>query len=159
MADQFVAGYGYGLGNKRDDAITLITPSMLVTADTERFRVSLSYAPTGVIYAENTDYSQFRQQGYGSVITTAVPDLFYIDTRGSVSQNPVYGGIGALNTDILPPEPSARRRARFRSRPIWRTSFGGTGTGQAGVSYIYSATDAPGYLNSNSAAVPVALPL
>ena len=33
-----------------------------------------------------------------------------------------------------------------------------SGTAQAGVSYIYSATDAPGYLNADSVAVPVALP-
>ena len=155
-ADQF-AGYGYGLGNKRDDAITLITPSIIVLGDTERFRVNLNYAPTGVIYAENSDYSQFRQQFYGSVLGIAVPDLFYIDTRGSISQNPIYGGTGLLNTDTLPPS-QRETTSQISVSPYLSHTFGGTGTAQAGVSYIYSATDAPGYLNSDSAVVPVALP-
>ncbi len=155
-ANQF-AGYGYGLGGTRDDAITQITPSILIVGNTERFRVNLNYAPTGVIYAENSDYSQFRQQFYGSVQTTAVPDLFYIDTRGSVSQNPVYGGTGLLNTDLLPPS-QRETLSEISVSPYLSHSFGGTGTAQAGVSYIYSATDAPGYLNSDSAVVPVALP-
>jgi uncharacterized protein (PEP-CTERM system associated) len=155
-ADQF-AGYGYGLSNKRDDAITLITPSIVIIGDTDRFRVNLNYAPTGVIYAENSDYSQFRQQFSGSILTTAVPDLFYIDTRGSISQNPVYGGTGLLNTDTLPPS-QRETSSQISVSPYLAHSFGGTGTAEAGLSYIYSGTDAPGYLNSNSAVVPVALP-
>ena len=63
-ANQFT-GYGYGLGNRRDDAITLITPAIGIVGDTERVRVNLNYSPTGLIYAVNTGYSQYRQQGNG----------------------------------------------------------------------------------------------
>ncbi len=154
--DQF-GGFNFGVNRRHDDAITLITPSLLVLGNGERFRVNLNYAPTGEIYAVDTDYSQFRQQFYGSVLGIAVPDLFYVDTRGSVSQNPVYGGTNALSTDLLPPS-QRETQSELSISPYLSHTFGGIGTAEAGVGYIYSATDAPNYLNDQTQGLPLALP-
>ena len=155
-ANQF-GGYNYGLNHTRDDAVTQITPQILVVGNGERFQVNLDYAPTGVIYAVNPEESQFRQTGSGSVLAVAVPDLAFIDLRGSVSQTPVYGGVGAINTGLLPPS-QRETQSDLSATPYLTHSFGGTGTVQAGVGYIYSATDAPDYLNNTGAAVPLPLP-
>jgi uncharacterized protein (PEP-CTERM system associated) len=154
--DQF-GGYNSGVGRRGDDAITLITPSILVVGTTERFRVNLDYQPTGMIYAVNPDYSQFRQQFYGSVQATGVPDLFYADARASVSQIPVYGGLNSVSTDLLPPS-QRETQSNLSISPYLAHSFGGTGTGEAGIGYIYSGTDAPNYLNADNPELPLPLP-
>ena len=154
--DQF-GGYNFGVNKRHDDAVTLITPEINISGVTERLRVNIDYQPSGVIYASNTDFSQFRQQFNGSVQATGVPDLFYVDMRGSVSQNPVFGGLNAVSTDLLPPS-QRETQSNLSATPYLVHSFGGTGTAQAGVGYIYSSTDAPSYLNGSGAAVPLALP-
>ena len=154
--DQF-GGYNFGVGHRRDDAITLITPQIVVTGKTERVQVNLNYAPTGTIYAVDSDFSQFRQQFDGDVLATALPGLVYVDLRGSVSQVPVFGGIGVVNTDLLPPS-QRQTQSNLSATPYLVHSFGGTGTFQTGVGYIYSATEAPDFLNNTGAQVPLALP-
>jgi uncharacterized protein (PEP-CTERM system associated) len=153
--DQF-GGYDFGVGHRRDDAITLITPQIVVTGKTERVQVNLNYAPTGTIYAVDSDFSQFRQQFDGDILATALPGLVYVDFRGSVSQVPVFGGIGVVNTDLLPPS-QRQTQSNLSVTPYLVHSFGGTGTFQTGVGYIYSATEAPDFLN-NTTDLPVALP-
>jgi uncharacterized protein (PEP-CTERM system associated) len=150
-------GYNFGTQHHSDDAITQITPQVIVLGNTQRFQVNLNYAPTGVIYANNTDFSQFRQQFSGDVLATAMPGLVYFDLRGSVSQQPVFGGIGVVNTDILPPS-QRETQSNLSASPYLVHSFGGTGTLQTGIGYIYSATDAPDFLNGGTAPVPLALP-
>jgi uncharacterized protein (PEP-CTERM system associated) len=126
--------------------VTMIQPQIAITDNTERVQVSLFYAPTGQIYAENSNYDQFRQQFNGDILGTVLPGLIYTDLRGSVSQAPVFGSLGGINTNVLPP---AQREtvSNVSFSPYLVRSFGGTGTFQAGLGYVYSATDAPAYLN------------
>ncbi len=139
-----------------DDAITQIQPGIIVTGNTERIKVNLNYAPTGVIYAVNPDYSQFRQQFDGNVLGTAIPGLAYIDLRGSVSQQPTFGGVGTVNTGLLPPS-QRQTQSDVSLTPYLVHAFGGAGTAQAGVGYIYSATDAPDFAGLNNVPVRAAL--
>jgi uncharacterized protein (PEP-CTERM system associated) len=136
--------------------VTMIQPQIAITDNTERVQVNLFYAPTGEIYAENSNYDQFRQQFNGGILGTVLPGLIYADLRGSVFQAPVFGSLGTINTNVLPP---AQREtiSNVSFSPYLVQSFGGTGTLQAGVGYVYSATDAPAYLNqvqNNSIGIP-----
>jgi uncharacterized protein (PEP-CTERM system associated) len=155
-ADTF-GGFEIGGTQHRDDAITLIQPSLLVIGNTQLVQVNLNYAPSGVIYAQNTDYSQFRQQFNGDILATAIPGLLYVDTRGSISQTPVFGGVGVVNTDLLPPS-QRETNSTISVSPYLVKTFGGIGTLETGLGYIYTATDAPDFLTPGEAAIPSALP-
>jgi uncharacterized protein (PEP-CTERM system associated) len=154
--DNQFGGFTIGQNHRSDDAVTQITPTIVVLGNGERFQVNLDYAPTGVIYAVNPEESQFRQAFSGDALAVAVPDLAYLDLRGNVSQNPIYGGVGAINTGLLPPS-QRETLSNVSATPYLTHSFGGIGTAQAGVAYLYSATDAPSYLNQGDD-VPLALP-
>ncbi len=128
------------------DFITLLQPQLTVLENGDRLRVNLFYAPTGEIFAENSSYNQFRQQFSGDILGTVMPDLIYADLRGSVYQQPVFSGLGPFNTQALPPN-ERETVSSVSASPYIARSFGGTGTLQAGVGYVYSATDAPSYLD------------
>jgi uncharacterized protein (PEP-CTERM system associated) len=153
--DQF-GGFNFGGRKQGDDAVTQIQPQIVVTGKTERVQVNLNYAPSGVIYAANPDFSQFRQDFSGDVLGTVLPGLVYADLRGSVGQGPAFGGVGAANTALLPPS-QRETQSNVSLTPYLVKGFGGTGTVQTGVGYLYSATDAPDFLNGSNAGVPAAL--
>jgi uncharacterized protein (PEP-CTERM system associated) len=136
------------------DFVTLITPQIIVIENGERLRVNLFYAPTGEIFAENTNFSQFRQQFNGDVLGTIMPSLLYMDVRGSVFQQPVYGGLGEVNTTTLPPN-QRETISNISASPYVVRSFGGLGTLQAGVGYIYTDTAAPAYLNQQPISIGI----
>jgi uncharacterized protein (PEP-CTERM system associated) len=149
-------GFDFAGRHQGDDAVTQITPQIVVTGKTERVQVNLNYAPSGVIYAANPDFSQFRQEFSGDVLATAMPGLVYVDLRGSVSQAPAFGGTGVATADLLPPT-QRETQSNVSVTPYLVHGFGGTGTFQTGIGYLYSATDAPDFLNGSNAAVPAAL--
>jgi uncharacterized protein (PEP-CTERM system associated) len=131
------------------DFITLIQPQLQILNTSDRVSVNLLYNPTAEIYAVNNSYSQFRQQGNGDVLGTIFPDLLYLDLRGSITQQPLFGGFGAVNIDTLPPN-EQETLSSLSISPYASHSFGGTGTLQAGVGYIYSATEAPSDFNQQN---------
>ncbi len=137
------------------DFVTLIEPNVTLLGNTERLQVTLNYAPVGEIFAENSNYSQFRQNAAGDALATLVPGWLYFDARGSISQQPVFGGLGEFNTVLLSPDERETIGTASVSPYIDHT-FGGTGTLQAGVGYLYSGVDAPDYLNQPGVLVPLA---
>ena len=128
------------------DFVTLIQPQIAVTENGDRLRVNLFYAPTAQIFAKNGNFDQVRQQFNGDVLGTLMPDLIYADLRGSVAQQPVFGGLGPINSNVLPPNQSDTI-SNVSISPYLARTFGGLGTLQTGIGYIYTATDAPSYLN------------
>jgi uncharacterized protein (PEP-CTERM system associated) len=137
------AGLNSGQNNGHNsDFITLIQPQIAVEENGDRLRVNLNYAPIGEIYAENSDYSQLREQGSGDVLATVLSDLLYVDVRGNLFQQAVYGGLGPVNNTALAPN-QRETVSSVSASPFVSRTFGGTGTLQAGVGYIYTATDAP----------------
>jgi hypothetical protein len=116
--------------------------------------VNITYDPTAQIYAENSDYSQFRQNGNGSTLATLFPDLLYFDLRGSITQQPVFGGFGAVNTETLPPN-QQETQSQVSATPYFSHGFGNAGTLQAGAGYIYSATEAPKDLIQTAPVAPI----
>jgi uncharacterized protein (PEP-CTERM system associated) len=144
-----------GNGAHGSDFVTLIEPSVTVLGDTERLQATLHYAPIGEIFAENSQYSQFRQNASGDVLATLLPDWLYFDARGSISQQPVFGGLGVFSNVLLAPN-ERETISSAAATPYIAHTFGDVGTMQAGVGYLYSATDAPDYLNSPGDLVPLA---
>ena len=137
-AGRFAGGGGSGY-----DFITLIQPQVTVTDSTQRIQFNINYAPTGEIYARNTSFSQFEQDASGDILVTALPNWLFVDMRGSVSQQSVYGGFGPATTATLAPGDRETLSTGSVSPYITHT-FGTAGTAQVGGAYIYSATDAPG---------------
>ena len=133
---------GGGSRNRGSDFITVLQPGITIVDTSQRLQVNLSYDPIGQIYARNTSFSQFQQQFNGDILATALPGWLYVDVRGSVSQQAVFGGLGPASTVALSPD----NRQTFSSvsvSPYITRSLGGAGTLQAGVGYIYSASNSP----------------
>jgi uncharacterized protein (PEP-CTERM system associated) len=144
------AGLGLGggsLGNVGSDFITEITPQVTVERQAERYSVNLTYSPIGLVYAKNSDYSQVEEFASGDILGVAVPDWFYIDLRGSVSQQSVYGSVGEFTTVAVAPN-DRETNTSVSISPYLSHQFGTAGTAEIGVSYTYSDTDAPGLNDS-----------
>jgi uncharacterized protein (PEP-CTERM system associated) len=151
------AGSGPIVGNNvhGSDFVTLLEPSLTVLGDTDRLQATLHYAPIGEIFAENSNFTQVRENADGDVLATLMPGWLYFDARGSISQQPVFGGLGVFSNVLL--SPSERETvSSVAATPYIDHTFGDIGTLEAGVSYLYSATDAPDYLNSPGQFVPLA---
>jgi uncharacterized protein (PEP-CTERM system associated) len=149
------AGSGAFVNNRYgSDFVTLIEPRITLLGNTDRLQVTLNYAPVGEIFAENSNFSQFNQNASGDALLTVLPGWLYIDARGSISQQPVFGGLGVFNTLLLAPDERETIGTGAVS-PYVAHTFGGTGTLQAGVGYIYSGVDAPNYLNAPGVNVPL----
>jgi uncharacterized protein (PEP-CTERM system associated) len=149
------AGSGTAIrGRTGADFITLLEPAIAVSGNTQRLQVNLDYAPTGEIFADHSDFSQFRQTANGAATATLMPNLFYIDARGAIDQQPVFGGLGPLSSNNLSPD-QRETVSSVSVSPYFAHAFGGAGTAQAGVGYIYSATAAPSFLNTPGQFVPI----
>ena len=141
---------GAGARNAGSDFITLIQPRLDIVDSSQRVQASIDYAPTGQVYAENSSFSQVQQQGNGDVLVTALPGWLYLDARGQVSQQAVFGGAGPGTTVTLSPN-ERETVSSFSVSPYVTRAFGGTGTLQAGLAYSYTATDAPNLLGGRDA--------
>jgi uncharacterized protein (PEP-CTERM system associated) len=137
-----VGGVG-GVGGRGYDFITYLQPRIAIADTTQRLQANLDYQPTGQIYARNGDFSQFQQQGDASLVATAVPGWLYVDLRGSISQQSVYGGLGPPGTVTLSPN-NRETVSSVSASPYVTRTLGTAGTVQLGASYAYSAVDAPG---------------
>jgi uncharacterized protein (PEP-CTERM system associated) len=141
------AGYRIGNGtNSGDDFITSIQPSVRVVDVTQRVRVDLTYDPVAQIYARNSNFTQFEEQANGDILVTLVPDWLYLDMRGLISQQSIFGGIGPATTVTLSPD-ERETVSTVSVSPYVSHTFGGNGTMEAGVGYSYSAVDASSALN------------
>ncbi len=136
-----IGGGGGSLGNVGSDFITEITPSITIERETQRYTVNLTYSPIALIYADNSDFSQVEEFASGDILGVAVPDWFYVDLRGSVSQQSVFGSIGPYVSSVAPGDRETNTVVSIS--PYMSHQFGTHGTVEAGVSYTYSNTDAP----------------
>ena len=141
------AGYNLGAGSgSGDDFITSIQPAIRVVDITQRVRIDLTYDPVAQIYARNSGYTQFEEQANGDILVTLLPDWLYLDMRGMISQQSIFGGVGPATTVTLSPD-ERETVSSFSISPYMTHTFGGNGTVEAGVGYSYSAVDASNALN------------
>jgi uncharacterized protein (PEP-CTERM system associated) len=150
VSETYTTNAGYELGgyNAGSDFITSIQPLVRVVDNTQRLQVDLTYDPIGQIYARHGGFDQIQEQAFGDILATLVPDWLYLDTRGSVYQQAIFGGLGPAGTVTL--SPNERETVTSVSiSPYVTHTFGGAGTLVAGVGYSYSAVDASNALNND----------
>ena len=144
-SEEFTTNAGLQTGGGRSsgsDFVTAFQPGITIVDTSQRLQVNLNYDPIGQLYARNINFSQFQQQLDGAILATALPGWLFIDVRGSVSQQAVFGGVGPSSTVTLSPD-NRQTLSSVSVSPYVTRGLGGTGTFQAGVGYIYSATDSP----------------
>lgn len=149
VSETYTDNAGYRIGDGQDvgdDFITSIQPAIRVLDNMPRLQVNLTYDPVAQIYARNSSFSQFDEQGQGDILATLLPNWLYLDLRGAISQQAIFGGIGPATTVTLSPD-ERETISTFSVSPYVSHTFGGAGTVVAGVGYSYSAVDASKALN------------
>ena len=122
------------------DVYTTISPSLLLTGDTSRFRVNLSYAPRVSFYASNSSQNRVDQSFAGSVLATIVPEAVFVDLRGLTSVDSRTGGISQNNVQALNRQDQVQSTS-FSVTPYARHRFGGWGTAEIGYSLARTIQD------------------
>jgi uncharacterized protein (PEP-CTERM system associated) len=151
------AGFNSGLSGGGSDWVTLIQPSIAIDDNSERLTLHVDYRPTEEIFVNNSRFTQFEESGDGSLLFAAIPNWFYIDARGSLSQQSVFGGLGPNETVTLSPN-NRETVATGAVTPYVAHEFDGAGTFQAGYGFAYTGVDAPGNLNQLASPDPFLLP-
>ncbi len=149
VAETYTTNAGYALGTGTDvgdDFITSIQPTLRLVDNTQRLLVDVTYSPIGQIYARHGGFDQIQEQAFGDILATVVPAWLYLDTRGTVYQQSIFGGLGPAGTVTLSPD-ERETVSSFSISPYVTHTFGGAGTLTAGVGYGYSAVDASHALN------------
>lgn len=128
---------------RRADVFTLITPSILVTGDTSRVQANLSYSPSISIYANNSSQTRVDQFGQAGALVTVVPDTFFVDLRGSISESSLTGGFGAVDNRGFNQNNQVTTTA-LSATPYVQHRFRGWGTGVASYTIAQTLQDTPG---------------
>lgn len=119
-------------GKVQSSFISVLSPSLLVNADSARVTGTLNYAPRGYYYTSVTSQSRIDQNfaGYGHV--TLMPEQLFVDLRafGSVS---ALSGLAAPTQTVTLPRQNAVQNYSFAVTPYAVHHFGGWGTLQVGV--------------------------
>ena len=138
-----VGGLGGGLGGSAGpDFITEVSPAVTVQRETQRLTVNLAYAPIGLAYANDGSLSQVEQSGSGDVLAVLYPGWGYLDLRGSIGEQAVYGSVSPFET-VAVAKSDRETNASVSVTPYLAHRFGTLGTAQLGIGYTYSDTAAP----------------
>ncbi len=121
------------------DAFTVISPTMIISGETSRLKVNLAYSPVGYVYASTSSQNRFDQYLNGSVTGVLVPELLFLDLRGSIAQQSRVGGLGANNNQFNPQDQV--QSITISATPYVEHRFGGWGTGRVGYSISRTLQD------------------
>lgn len=145
---------------RRADVFALLTPSILVSADTARIQANASYTPSISIYASNSSQSRVDQFGQAGALVTLVPETMFLDLRGSVSESSLVGGFGTADGRGFNRNNQVTSVA-LSATPYVQHRFGGWGTGQVGYSIAQTFQSQPngvlanqGFINNGISAGP-----
>lgn len=140
-------------GSAGSDVFTLITPSILVSGDTRRVQANFAYTPTVELYASTPNANRVNHFLNAGAVFTVIPDSLFVDLRGSVTQQSIFGGFSAGTATPSGATPLNRRdqttTASVFVSPYYVQRFGGYGTGQ--LAYALSYVD-QGNLNRSALA-------
>ena len=127
---------------RRADVFTLLTPAILVSADTARIQANASYTPSISIYASNSSQSRVDQFGQAGALVTLVPEAVFLDLRGSVSESSLIGGFGTADGRGFNRNNQVTTVA-LSATPYVQHRFGGWGTGLASYSIAQTFQSQP----------------
>src|SRR5580700_137519 len=80
--------------NRRSDFVTTLSPGLTISDDSPRLQAKFDYSPTLNLYALTPGQNFIGQNLYANGTLTVVPDLFFLDARGLLSEQPSIPGIG-----------------------------------------------------------------
>ena len=126
---------------RRADVFTVLSPSLVVTGDTARVKVNLSYAPQVSLYATQTSQNQVAQYFNGQALATLVPETLFIDLRASTSVGSLAGnGLNNGATQTTNRQNSVQTTT-VSITPYAEHRFGGWGTARVGYSFARTLQD------------------
>ena len=131
---------------RRADVFTVISPAITISGDTARLRVNATYAPQASVYASTSSQTRLDHFGSASVLATVVPELFFLDVRGAVTQQSRNGGFGNSGGFGNNGTQNLNRNDQVQSislsaTPYLERRFGGWGTGRIGYSIAQTFQD------------------
>ena len=118
---------------RRADVFTIISPSISISGDTARLKVNATYAPQFSLYASSSSQTRVDQFFGGNALATIVPDIVFLDVRGSISQQSRTGGFARTETQSLNRQDQIQTIS-LSATPYAEQRFGGWGTGRVGYS-------------------------
>jgi hypothetical protein len=81
--------------------ITTVTPSIAVSANTNRVVGNFVYAPTAILYEGVSGQNQVAQNLAGNAHITLLPDELFLDLRAFGTEQSIFGGLGPAGTTQL----------------------------------------------------------
>jgi uncharacterized protein (PEP-CTERM system associated) len=111
------------VANRQADAVTLLSPNMIVSVDSPRVQGLLTSSFDFRKYVRATDQDQLSANGAGYAFATIAPEHLYLDGRGSIFQVSPVGGAGFANPTLgtlIQPQTVLTTSVT----PIYRQSFG-----------------------------------
>lgn len=132
---------------RRADVFTTLSPAVVISRETSRVRLDLSYSPLLYAYANNASQTRIDQYFNGSVATVIVPDLLFLDLRGSISQQSRTGALGGSAVNTYNPRDQVQT-ITVSATPYAEHRFNGWGTGRVGYSILRTLQD-PRSSNTN----------
>lgn len=128
---------------RQADVFTVISPAITVLGDTARLKVNATYAPQVSVYAATSSQTRVDQFFNGGALATIVPDLLFLDVRGSISQQSRAGGFGRSDAQTLNRNDQIQTIS-LSATPYAEQRFGGWGMGRVGYSIAQTFQDARG---------------
>jgi uncharacterized protein (PEP-CTERM system associated) len=120
-------------GLKQTAWITLIQPSLTVSAASERVQGTLVYAPSVQIYETQANQDQVAQNLNGNAHISLLPDRLFLDLNAFAAQQAAAGATGPTNSTVLNRTNSVQTYS-FSATPYLRQRLGSFGTVELGGS-------------------------
>lgn len=83
--------------DRKADLSTYINPSLMVTGDTPRTKVDLTYSPIFLRNVVTTNNNRIDQNLFGTGTFSLVPDALFLNTRASASEGSRSGSFGPID--------------------------------------------------------------
>lgn len=130
--------------DREADVYTRINPQLVLGLDSPEITGRLSWRPSLRFHANNPDQDRIDQVFGGQATATLVPDLLFVDLRGSGDVRSVFGGLGALDAGAEDGDDRVQSTT-YQVSPYVVQRLGGIGTARIGYAFrqtIESGDDA-----------------
>jgi len=129
--------------NPRREVVTTLRPGLIVNLDALRLQGRLSYQPSIELYASDASRPRVLQRFNGQALGTIVPNLLFLDLRGSGAVQAARGGF-APETLETTGRNGVVQTTSFQVSPYLLHRFGELGTLQAGYAFQSVTQDSQG---------------
>jgi uncharacterized protein (PEP-CTERM system associated) len=139
FADPVAPNTGTNAAN-RSDFGTIISPSILINAQTSRLQGTLFYNPQATLYAHEGSANGIAQFFNGNLHAILVPDTFFVDARATGAMTSGEGGFGSSTANGLSRSQMTQSYA-FQISPLLQHRFDGYGTAEIGYTLAETIFD------------------